>query len=597
MQHAQPDAQTCNVLIPDTLSGRDPCGIGSKVTPVLKEICGALLILTLGCAPRSPPSAPAAAPWSRSLSATATRSVVHSRHGMVAASHPLAVQIGVDILRRGGNAIDAAIAVNAALGVMEPMMCGIGGDMFALLWDAKTGKLHGLNGSGHAPAALTADKVKPDEKGEIPLSSPFSWTVPGAVDGWFELHRRFGKIPMKELLAPAIAAAREGVPVPRVIAAEWRPTGQAGYAATFLPAPSEGSIFRNPDLARSYEAIAEGGRNAYYQGPLTEVLLAFSGKQGGFFAKADFAAQHAEWVEPISTDYRGVTVWQMPPNGSGLAVLQMLNILETFDLRAMGRESADFWHVMVEAKKLVFEDRARYYGDSTTAQVPVSKLLSKDYARVRARLIDREHAARSISPGTELGDTTYIAVADEEGNMVSLIQSNFKTCGSGYVPDGLGFCLHNRGAQFSLKPGTPNFLQPGKRPMHTIIPAFATKDGKPWLAFGVMGGDFQPQGQVQVLVNLIDFGMDLQQAGDAARYRHMGSTEPTGHMVSMSDGGTVFLEAAVAPAIRAELQRRGHNLSSGPTAYGGYEAVARDPLTGVLSGATESRKDGCAQGY
>lgn len=516
---------------------------------------------------------------------------------MVAASHPLAVQIGIEILRRGGNAVDAAIAVNAALGVMEPMMCGMGGDLFALVWDAKTGKLHGLNGSGRAPAALTADKVKPDAKGEIPLSSPYSWTVPGAVDGWFTLHGRFGRTPMKDLLAPAIEAAREGVPVPRVIAAEWRASGEAGYAATFLPAPTEGSIFRNPALATSYEALAAGGRDVYYKGALTDALVAFSEKQGGFFSKADFAAHHADWVEPISTDYRGVTIWELPPNGHGLAVLQMLNILETFDLRALGRDSPDFWHILLETKKLVFEDRARYYADPAFAQVPVSRLLSKDYARARAKLIDPAHAAQRLSPGLETGDTTYISVADGEGNMVSLIQSNFKACGSGYVPDGLGFCLHNRGAQFSLKPGTPNYLQPGKRPMHTLIPGFATKDGKPLMAFGVMGGDYQPQGHVQVLVNMIDFGMDLQQAGDAARYRHIGSTEPTGQMVPMSDGGTVFLEASVSTAVRSELQRRGHTLSSGPTTYGGYQVVARDPATGTLSGATESRKDGCAQGY
>jgi gamma-glutamyltranspeptidase/glutathione hydrolase len=515
---------------------------------------------------------------------------------MVAAAHPLAVQIGVDVLRQGGSAVDAAIAVNAALGVMEPMSSGIGGDLFAIVWDAKSGKLHGLNASGRAPRAISASKIKTDADGNIPLDSAASWTVPGAVDGWFELHAKFGKLPMKDLLAPAIRAAREGAPIPRVIASEWRKSGQAGYAATFLPAPREGALFRNVDLAKTYELIAGAGRDAYYRGPIADAIVAFSQKQGGFFANEDFAAHHADWVEPISSDYRGVTVWELPPNGQGLSVLQMLNVLETFDLRKMGRDSADFWHTLIETKKLVFEDRAHLYADPAFAKVPVAELLSKNYARARARLIDAGHAADRVDPGLRSSDTTYLTTADADGNMVSLIQSNYQACGSGYVPDGLGFCLQDRGAQFSLKAGTVNLLLPGKRPFHTIIPGFATRGGKPWLAFGVMGGDFQPQGHVQILLNLIDFGMNLQQAGDAPRFRHVGSTEPAGAMKEMSGGGTVFLEPGVSFAIRRELERRGHHLATAATSYGGYQAIARDPDTGVYAGATESRKDGCALG-
>jgi gamma-glutamyltranspeptidase/glutathione hydrolase len=515
---------------------------------------------------------------------------------MVAAAHPLAVQVGVDVLRRGGSAVDAAIAVNAVLGVVEPMMCGIGGDLFALVWEQKAKKLHGLNASGRAPRAIAPEKVKPDAQGAIPLYGPASWTVPGAVDGWFALHGRFGRLAMAELLAPAIAAAREGAPVPRVIAAEWRRSGNAGYAETFLPAPREGAIFRNEALARSYEIIARGGRDAFYEGPIAETIVAFSKKHGGFFAPADFAANAPDWVEPISTDYRGVTVWEIPPNGQGLSVLQMLNVLETFDLRAMGRGSADFWHTLIEAKKLVFEDRAHHYAAPEAMKVDPRRLLDKGYARERARLIDPARAAPRVNPGLLASDTTYLATADAEGNMVSLIQSNYHACGSAFVPDGLGFCLQNRGAQFSLKPGTPNLLAGGKRPFHTIIPGFATRDGQGWLAFGVMGGDFQPQGHVQILVNLLDNGMDLQAAGDASRFRHTGSTEPAGPMTPMSDGGTVFLEPGVPEPVRAELARRGHKLG-GKSSYGGYQAILRDPATGVYAGATESRKDGCALGY
>ena len=536
----------------------------------------------------------------------AMRSVVYARHGMVAAAHPLAVQIGVDVLKKGGNAIDAAIATNAALGLLEPMSCGMGGDLFAIVWDAKTQRLYGLNASGRAPRALTADKVKPDADGTIPESSPFSWTVPGAVDGWFALHDRFGRTPMADLLAPTIQAAREGEPVPEVIAFLWQRGARLfkdkpGYAATYMPggrAPREGEVFRNPDLAKAYEAVARGGRDAFYRGPIAKDLVAFSRRNGGFLAEEDFAADKPDWVEPLSTDYRGVRVFELPPNGQGITALELLNVMETFDLRKMGRDSTAFWHTFVEAKKLVFEDRARFVADPGFHKDSVEWLLSKDYARERARLIDPGRAALRIEAGhppLAHGDTTYIAVADGEGNMVSLIQSNYSGFGSGYVAEGWGFALQNRGALFNLQPGLPNSLLPGKRPFHTIIPAFAMKDGKPWLAFGVMGGDMQPQGHAQVIVNLVDFGMNLQEAGDAPRFYHTGSSEPTGTL--MTTGGILHLESGVPAQVRRDLVRLGHNVVDTVGTFGGYEAVLRDPVTGVLAGATESRKDGCALGY
>jgi gamma-glutamyltranspeptidase/glutathione hydrolase len=534
----------------------------------------------------------------------ATRSVVHARHGMVAAAHPLAVQIGVDVLRKGGSAVDAAIAVNAALGVMEPMSCGIGGDLFAIVWDAKTGRLYGLNASGRSPAALSADKVPAREDGTIPPGTPYAWSVPGAVDGWFELHAKFGTLPMADLLAPSIAAARDGAPVPQVIAAMWQSAGRThrekpGFAAVFLPggrAPREGDLFRNPALAATYEAIARGGRDAYYKGDVARDVVAFSKASGGFFALEDFARQRSDWVEPVSVDYRGVQVFELPPNTQGIAALQMLNILEGFDLKSMGRSSPDLWHTMIEAKKLAYEDRARYIADPAFARVPVEGLLAKPYARDRARLIDPARAAARYEagqPALNRGDTTYLAVADGAGNMVSLIQSNYSNFGSGYVVD--GFAIQNRGSAFDLKPGRPNSLLPGKRPFHTIIPAFAMRDGKPWLAFGLMGGDMQAQGHAQVIVNMVDFGMNLQEAGDAARFYHTDSSEPSGTV--MDGGGVLQLERGVSEEVRRELVKRGHRLTETVGLYGGYQAVARDPVTGVLSGATESRKDGCAMGY
>jgi gamma-glutamyltranspeptidase/glutathione hydrolase len=524
---------------------------------------------------------------------------------MVASAHPLATRVGIDVLAGGGNAVDAAIAVNAALGFLEPVSCGIGGDLFAILWDPKTQRIHGINASGRAPAAARADRIPAEPDGTIPMRSPYAWTVPGVVDGWFELHLKFGRLPIKELLAPAILAAEEGEPVPRVISASWEREAAIvgalpGFATTFLPGgrpPREGEIFRNPALAHTYRAIAERGRDAFYAGTIAAAVDAFSRKVGGFLRQEDLAAHRSAWVEPLSTTYRGVTVWELPPNGQGLTALQMLNMLEGFDLQSIGHQSADFWHLMVEVKKLAFEDRARFIADPAFAKLPIAGLLSKEYAGSRARLLDMAVAAREISPGNpRFGDTTLLAVADGEGTLIALIQSNYHGFGSGYVVEECGFGLQSRGAQFDLRPGRPNSLEPEKRPFHTIIPSLVTRDEKPWIAFGVMGADMQPQGHVQVLVNLVDFGMDLQQAGDAPRYYHTRSSEPTGTV--MRDGGVLALEPGVAEEIRRELIRRGHHLEErGPSAFGGYQAVARHPITGVLSGATESRKDGCALGY
>jgi gamma-glutamyltranspeptidase/glutathione hydrolase len=538
----------------------------------------------------------------------ASRSVVWAPHGMVCAAQPLAVQAGVDILKQGGSAADAAIAVNACLGLMEPTANGLGGDLFALVWDPKTRRLHGLNASGRAPLALNIDKVPPEPDGTIPVYSPYAWTVPGACDGWFELHRRFGRLPMAKVLAPAIRYAEEGFPLSPVIAGDWerglpRFQDKPGFREVFMPdgrAPREGETFRNPALAKTLRLLAAKGRDAYYKGPIAEAIVAFSGRNGGFFAKEDFARHHSTWDEPISTDYRGWRVWEMPPNGQGLAALQMLNLLENFDLAGMTRESPDFWHVMVEAKKLAFADRARYYADPAFSKVPVEALLSKEYAKRRAALIDLARAATTDEPGVlpplDRRETTFLCAADADGMMISLIQSNYTGFGSGYVVPEVGFGLQDRGAQFSLDPRHPNALAPGKRPFHTIIPAFVTKDGEPLMAFGLMGGDMQPQGHAQMIVNLRDLGMNLQESGDAPRFYHTGSSDPDGSV--MKDGGTLNLEDGLPQAVLDELERRGHRLGKTVVAaYGGYQAIWRDPATGHYAGATEPRKDGCAMGY
>jgi len=546
---------------------------------------------------------------------TATRSPVWARHGMVCAAQPLAVQAGLDILKQGGSAVDAAIAVNACLGLMEPTSNGLGGDCFAIVWDPRAQKLAGLNGSGREPLAATLEKVKERAQADtIPLYSPLAWTVPGTCDAWFALHERYGKLPMATLLAPAIRYAEEGFPLSPVIASDWERGvkvfgDKPGFADVFMPvpagggerrAPREGELFKNPALAKTLRLIATRGRDAYYKGPIADAIVRFSEQNGGFFSKEDFARHHSDWVEPISTTYRGVTVWELPPNGQGLAALQLLNLLENFDLKSMGRNSADFWHVLAECKKLAFADRARYYADPDFAKTPVADLLSKSYAKSRAALVDLHHAATVDAPGEmpplSRKETTYFCTADDHGMMVSMIQSNYTGFGSGYCVPEVGFGLQDRGAQFSLDPHHPNALAPGKRPFHTIIPAFLTKSDGTHLAFGLMGGDMQPQGHAQVVVNLVDFGMNLQEAGDAIRMHHTGSSDPDGHV--MAEGGVLHIEDGLSQEVIAELRRRGHHLESeAVAAYGGYQAILRDPVTGNYVGATEKRKDGCAAGY
>jgi gamma-glutamyltranspeptidase/glutathione hydrolase len=535
-----------------------------------------------------------------------TRSPVVAVHGMVASAHPLASRIGVEVLQEGGTAVDAAIAVNAALGLMEPTGCGVGGDLFAIVWDAKTARLHGLNASGRAARGLTLDELRRRGLQEMPELGGLPVTVPGCVDGWFELHRRFGRLPMRRLLEPAIRYAREGHPVPPVIAFYWR-RGVARFAdfpawqATYAPggkAPNAGDICRNPDLAVTYEAIARGGREAFYRGDLARRIAAAVQANGGALAVEDLAAHTSTWVDPVTTNYRGWDVWELPPNTQGVAALQMLNMLEGFDLRSMGSGSAAALHLLVETKKIVYEDRARWYADPEFARAPLVRLLSKEYAKERARLFDPARAARKI-PAGDLApgghDTTYLTVVDAERNAISLIQSNYGGFGSGVVPEGGGFTLHNRGNLFNLDPSHPNAYAPGKRPFHTIIPAFVTKDGRPVFSFGVMGGDVQPQGHVQVLTNILDFGMNVQEAGDAPRFHHEGSSEPTGEI--MQDGGVLHLESGFAPDVVRQLVLQGHRISAGFGTFGGYQGIWIDHERGVLLGASESRKDGCALGY
>ena len=541
----------------------------------------------------------------------ATRSVVMAPRGMAATSHPLATGVAVEVLKGGGSAVDGAIAANAALGLMEPTGCGVGGDLFAIHWEAGSRELTGLNASGRAPRALSLDHLRGVCGREgIPSNGPLCVSVPGAVDGWFELHERFGRRPMAELLAPSIAYAEEGFPVTPVIAGHWASDAAVlgrypGFAEIYLPggrAPRAGEIFRNPRLAETYRKIAVGGRDAFYRGGIAHGIHRYMAEQGGFLSYDDLATHRSEWVEPVSTTYRGHEVWELPPNGQGIAVLQMLNLLEDDDLAGMGWGSPAYLHRLVEAKKLAFEDRARHYADPAFAEAPVAGLISKRYARERRRLIDPERASRTLPGGDPAalnrGDTVYLSVADERGNMVSFIQSNFHGMGSGMTPAGLGFVLQDRGGAFSLDPGHANVFAPGKRPFHTIIPAFVTRDGDAVMSFGVMGADMQPQGQVQVLVNIIDFGMDIQTAGDAPRLRHDGSSDPRGGR--MTDGGVVYLESGFPAGTALALELMGHRVQAGAEGlggFGGYQAILRDPDSGVYSGASESRKDGHAAGY
>jgi gamma-glutamyltranspeptidase / glutathione hydrolase len=539
-----------------------------------------------------------------------TRSEVIATHGMAATSQPLVSQVALDVLKRGGTAVDAAIAANATQGLMEPTGNGVGGDLFAIVWDAKTKKLYGLNGSGRSPKSLTFGKLQGElaklSSKTIPRRGPLPVSVPGAVDGWFALHGKFGKLPMKELLQPAIGYARDGFPVTEVIAEGWAANAKLlaqypNFKETYMPggrAPAKGEIFRNPQLADTLSRIAEGGRDAFYQGDIAQRIEKYMRANGGYLTAADLAAHTSEWVEPVSTNYRGHDVWELPPNSQGIAALQMLNVLEAYDLKSMGFASPEYLHLFVEAKKLAFEDRARFYADPQFAKIPLKGLLSKQYAARRRALIHPDKAALEYPTdptALERGDTIYMTIADAAGNMVSLIQSNYRGMGSGMTPDGCGFILQDRGELFSMTPGHANVYAPGKRPFHTIIPAFVTKDGKPWLSFGLMGGAMQPQGHVQVLVNIIDFGMSLQQAGDVPRVRHDGSSEPTDE--HMTDGGEIVLENGYSPEVVKALQAKGHKVTvTNDGDFGGYQAILRNEQ-GVYFGASESRKDGAAQGY
>jgi gamma-glutamyltranspeptidase/glutathione hydrolase len=511
------------------------------------------------------------------------------------------------VLKQGGSAVDAAIAANAVLGVVEPMNCGMGGDLFAIVWDARTQRLYGLNASGRSPYALTLDHFRSNHLDKIPERGPLSISTPGCVDGWFQLHQRFGSLPMAKVLSYAVEQARDGFPVSEVIAFDWAVNAssikqQPGFAATYLPndqAPRKGAIFRNPALAETLSRVASGGRDAFYRGEVARAIEKFVRANGGFLSERDFAEHKSEWVEPVSTSYRGYDVWELPPNTQGIAALEMLNILEGYDLRRFGFGSKEHVHYFVEAKKLAFEDRARFYADPDFSKAPVRELISKEYASVRRKLIDPEHAAKSYEPGNPLlnhGDTIYLTTADKEGNMVSLIQSLYFGFGSGVCPDGLGFALQDRGALFNLQEGEANSYAPHKRPFHTIIPAFITQGGKPFISFGVMGGQMQPQGHVQIVLNLIDFGMNLQEAGDAPRIQHTGLSEPTGEKAK--DGGQVSLEFGFRPETERDLVGMGHKNGRAVTgSFGGYQAIMVDLTNHVYYGASESRKDGQAAGY
>ena len=533
-----------------------------------------------------------------------TRSEVISQNGMVATSHPLATQIGLDILKTGGNAVDAAIAANAALGLMEPTGNGIGGDLFAIIWIENEKKLYGLNASGRSPRNLTLEYFKSRKLETIPSYGPLPVSVPGCVDGWFSLHKKFGKKPMIEILMPTIEYAESGFPVTELVAyymssASKKFKNYPNFEDTYMingKSPVKGQIFRNPDLANTLKIIGKEGRNGFYKGIVAKTISKFLSDQGGFLDEEDLQNHKSEWINPVSTNYRGYDIWELPPNGQGIAALQILNILEGFDIQKMGFGSAEHIHHFVEAKKIAYADRAKYYADPDFNNIPTKYLISKDYAEKRRKEIDTLKASKSVNPGKlENGDTIYLTTSDREGNMVSLIQSNYRGMGSGMVPPGLGFMLQDRGELFSLEEGHFNVYEPKKRPFHTIIPAFITKDGNPWVSFGLMGGAMQPQGHAQIVINLIDFKMNLQEAGDAPRIRHSSDEQPTGG--KMMDGGKIYLESGFDYESIRKLMKFGHEVGFDLGSYGGYQAIQVDKKNKVYYGASESRKDGNAAGF
>ena len=531
----------------------------------------------------------------------ASRSEIIAENGMAATSHPLATQTAIDVLRQGGNAIDAAIAANAVLGLVEPTGCGIGGDLFAIVWDAETKQLYGLNSSGPSPQAMTIDFVKEQGLEKIPAYGPLPVTVPGAVAGWAALHKKFGRKNFKNLFSSAINYAENGFPVTELIAyyldgSSKRFKDYPNFAEVWMKngvTPKKGEVFKNAALANTYKQIANTYGEAFYKGDIAENMATFIQEQGGLLSVEDLANFTPEWIDPVSTNYRGFDVWELPPNGQGIAALQILNILENFEISSMELDSAEYVHLFTEAKKLAFEDRAYYYADPHFADIPTSTLISKPYAQERLKLIDLNKAKDSYNAGLENGDTIYLTVADKDGNMVSLIQSNYRGMGSGMVPKGVGFMLQDRGEMFSLDPNHKNSLVGGKRPFHTIIPAFITKNDEPFISFGLMGGAMQPQGHAQIVINLIDFGMNLQEAGDAPRIRHAGSSQPTGEI--MLDGGYISLENGFSQSTKDQLLKMGHKLKYDKGSFGGYQAIMLKD--GVYFGASESRKDGQASGY
>jgi gamma-glutamyltranspeptidase / glutathione hydrolase len=536
----------------------------------------------------------------------AGRSEVIAQNGMVCTSHPLSTQAAIEILRAGGSAVDAAIAANAMEGMVEPHVNGIGGDIFAIVWDAKTQKLYGLNGSGRSPYSLTLEEFKKRGLTHIPALGPLPISVPGCVDGWFELHKKFGKLPMEKILSHAIGYGRNGFPVhdelamslqnvPRLygkfpnIKEHYYPNGEV---------PKKGDIFKNPNLANTLEKIAKGGRDAFYKGEIAQTIDAFMKKNGGFLSAKDLADHTSTWIEPVSTNYRGYDVWELPPNGQGIAALQMLNILEGYDFSKIPYGSTEHVHLFTEAKKLAFEDRAKFYADPEFVKIPVKSLISKEYATERRKLIDPNKASTHYdagNPALREGDTIYLTVADKDGNMVSLIQSNYRGFGSGMMPDGLGFIFQDRGELYNLKEGENNTYAPHKRPFQTIIPAFVTKEGKPFMSFGVMGGAFQPMGHVQIIMDVVDFGMNLQEAGDAPRLNHDGSSEPTGE--PMEGVGMITMESGIPYETIRGLMQKGHKVGYTLGQYGGYQAIRYDSVRKVYFGASESRKDGHAAGF
>ena len=533
-----------------------------------------------------------------------TRSEVIAENGMVATSHPLATQVGIDILKAGGNAIDAAIAANAAIGLMEPTGNGIGGDLFAIIWIQKDKKLYGLNASGRSPKNLTLDYFKENNIIKIPAYGPLPVSVPGCVDGWFEMHDKFGKINMQKILNPAIKYAENGFPVTELVSyymeiADKNFNKYPNFKETYYineSTPKKGEIFKNPDLARTLKLIAKKGRKGFYEGKVAQTISDFIAEQGGFLSFNDLKNHKSVWIDPVSTNYRGYDVWELPPNGQGIAALQILNLLENFDIKSMGFGSADYIHHFTEAKKIAYADRAKYYADMDFNNIPVEYLISKEYADIRRIEIHPDRVARNVIAGEiENGDTIYLTTADSEGNMVSLIQSNYRGMGSGMVPPGLGFMLQDRGEMFSLEEGHFNVYEPEKRPFHTIIPAFITKDNKPYISFGLMGGGMQPQGHAQIVINLIDFDMNLQEAGDAPRIRHLSNQQPTGGI--MIDGGELSLESGFDYKEIRQLMELGHKVIFDLGSFGGYQAIMYDDKMGVYFGASESRKDGSAMGY